>query len=86
MRPRPIPNSKTGNHPLLRGGVDAPINKNVPFLFIGEAGEVIHCRNLTQCLTSPSAPLRNGTIFLMAQPPLLEGGVLAALKFLRIPH
>src|SRR5262249_13705253 len=35
---------------------------------------VSHDRNVRQCLTSPSAPLRNGTIFLMAQPPLLQGG------------
>ena len=34
---------------------DAPINKNVPFLIFGAAGEVIHCFTFRQRLTSLDA-------------------------------
>ena len=54
---------------------------NVPFLIIGAAGEGRHCRDLNKCLPSPSAPLRKGDSFLVAQPPLPEGGDIALFMF-----
>src|SRR5215472_7487335 len=62
------------------------LNKKVPFLS-GADGVVSKFQQKLRCatrifirrlrdllLTTPSAPLRNGILLLMAQPPLLENG------------
>src|SRR5215813_8796831 len=54
------------------------LNKKIPFLS-GAGGVVSKFRQKIRrlrdlLLTTPSAPLRNGTFLLMAQPPLLENG------------
>src|SRR5688572_11926208 len=60
---------------LGQGGVDATTRKCCEASFDGADGAVCSTsdnRSLEQ--TAPSAPLRKGTIFLMAQPPRLNQG------------
>src|SRR5215831_16442235 len=62
---KPIPRS-------ILSGADGVVSKRSrSHLICSPEGRSLFCLNL---LTTPSAPLRNGIILLMAQPPLLENG------------
>ena len=66
--------------PPFQGGVAATFKQMLRSHLISGADGVVDQFDNRSLKTTPSAPLRNGTIFLLAQPPLLGKEGTGALE------